>query len=63
MTIEQANEDFAKLNPSNLVPLRNPSNNGKAGTLEDGSKIIVREKSSEGNATLERQFFNGSVVM
>jgi len=59
---KQADEDFEKLNPSNVMPLRNPNNNGKVGTLEDGSKIIVREKSSEGSATLERQFPNGSVT-
>ncbi|WP_091400350.1 hypothetical protein [Arachidicoccus rhizosphaerae] len=36
--------------------------NGKVGLLEDGSRIIVREKSEEGSPTLERQFPNGSIT-
>lgn len=59
---KEAGEDFEKLQPSNVVPLRNPKNNGKVGLLEDGSRIIVREKSKEGSPTLERQFPNGSVT-
>ncbi|SEA67289.1 RHS repeat-associated core domain-containing protein, partial [Arachidicoccus rhizosphaerae] len=54
---DQALKDFEKLSPLNVVPLRNPNNEGKVGTLRDGSTIIVREKSlGENGATLERQY-------
>lgn len=53
---KQAEEDFNSLNPSNVIPLGNPINYGKVGHLNDGSTIIVREKSLENNeVTLERQ--------
>jgi hypothetical protein len=48
---EQANKDFDDLEPQNV----NDFDGGRTGTLEDGRKVNVRNKSSDGRPTLEVQ--------
>ena len=50
--IETANEDFDRLNPTNIKDI---PNGGRIGILPDGRKINVRPNSSDGRPTIEIQ--------
>ncbi|WP_279578843.1 RHS repeat-associated core domain-containing protein, partial [Pseudomonas amygdali] len=49
--MDTANNDFDDMNPSDVKDIAN----GRAGTLPDGRKIVVRPDSSDGRPTLEIQ--------
>jgi RHS repeat-associated protein len=55
---QQAQEDFDSLTPSNvrtIVDPQNPNNVAKIGTLADGTTVILRTNSKQGDITLEFQ--------
>lgn len=51
--VDQANKDFDDLNPNDVKEIDTNYGTGRAGTLEDGTKVTVRPGSSDGRPTLE----------
>ena len=48
------NADFdSVVNPSSVKKIKSDYNSGRTGMLDDGSRITVRKKSSDGRPTLE----------
>lgn len=53
--MDEANGDFDSLDPSGVKDIETKWGPGRAGTLEDGTKVTVRPGSTEGSPTLQIQ--------
>lgn len=58
---EQALIDFEALNPTNVKDIQTKYGEGKVGTLSDGTKVVARQGSITGGATLEIKVSNSKV--
>ena len=58
---EQTLKDFEALNPSNVKDIQTKYGFGKVGTLSDGTKVVARQGSTTGGATLEIKISNSKV--
>ena len=58
---EQTLKDFEALNPSNVKEIKTKYGPGKFGTLADGTKVVARQGSDTGGATLEIKVLNSKV--
>lgn len=58
---EQALKDFEALNPANVKVIQTKYGPGKVGTLSDGTKVVARQGSTTGGATLEIKVSNSKV--
>ena len=58
---EQTLKDFEALNPSNVKDIQTKYGHGKVGTLSDGTKVVARQGSTTGGATLEIKISNSKV--
>lgn len=59
---DQANKDYDKLAPNDSKPINTADGPGRAGKLDDGSKVNVRRGSTYGTPTLEIQLPNGRKI-
>lgn len=55
---EQTLKDFETLNPTNVKDIQTKYGSGKVGTLSDGTKVVARQGSTTGGATLEIKVSN-----
>ena len=58
---EQILKDFESLNSSNVKDIRTKYEPEKLGTLSDGTKVVARQGSTTGEATLEIKISNSKV--
>ena len=58
---EQTLKDFDSLNPTNVKEIQTKYGPGKVGELSDGTKVVARQGSTTGGATLEIKVSNSKV--
>ena len=58
---EQTLKDFEALNPTNVKDIQTKYGSGKVGILSDGTKVVARQGSTTGGATLEIKVSNSKV--
>lgn len=58
---EQTLKDFEALSPTNVKDIKTKYGSGKVGTLSDGTKVVARQGSTTGGATLEIKVSNSKV--
>jgi hypothetical protein len=58
---EQTLKDFEALNPTNVKDIQTKYGAGKVGILSDGTKVVARQGSTTGGATLEIKVSNSKV--
>ena len=58
---EQTLKDFEALNPTNVKDIQTKYGSGKVGILSDGTKVVARQGSTTGGATLEIKASNSKV--
>lgn len=58
---EQTLKDFEGLNPTDVKDIQTQYGTGKVGTLSDGTKVVARQGSKTGGATLEIKVSNSKV--
>lgn len=58
---EQTLKDFEELNPINVKDIQTKYGPGKLGILSDGTKVVARQGSKTGGATLEIKVSNKKV--
>lgn len=58
---EQTLKDFESLNPNNVKDIQTKYGSGKEGILSDGTKVVARQGSTTGGATLEIKVSNSKV--
>ncbi len=58
---EQTLDDFESLNPINVQDIQTKYGAGKVGTLGDGTKVVARQGSTTGGATLEIRVSNSKI--
>lgn len=58
---EQTLKDFESLNPSDVKDIQTKYGAGKVGILSDGTKVVARQGSTTGGATLEIKISNSKI--